>query len=438
MKRIVIVCGLISLFVAVAVGQEANGRLQIAEAKSQISGSRSPTFTKEIAPIVFQNCASCHRTGEVAPFPLLTYLDVSKRAKQIARVTREHIMPPWKAEKGFGEFLNERHLTAEQIGLFQDWFAAGMPEGNPGDLPPIPKFTDGWTLGEPDAVIEPTESYELASEGRDVYRCFVIPTDFAENRYVSAIEVRPGNRRVVHHVIAYLDTTGKGRELDAQDPGPGYSTFGGVGFRASGSIGGWAPGNFPSRLPDGLGIPLPKGADVILQVHYNKSGKSETDRTKVGIYFAKEPIKKRVRSAPVIKLALRIPPNDSNYVVHASLPVPLGATVYRVMPHMHLLGRDMKVTATLPDGTIVPMVHVPDWDFNWQTTYTFKEPLHLPPGSRVDLEAHYDNSSNNPVNPHNPPKLVTWGEQTSDEMCVAFLTFTADAERPRKVQAGAQ
>jgi len=235
----------------------------------------------------------------------------------------------------------------------------------------------------------------------------------------------------VHHVIAHLDTTGKGRELDAKDEGPGYSTFGGIGFRSRGSIGGWAPGNFPSRLPKGLGIPLPKKVDVILQVHYNKSGKPETDRTKVGIYFTKGPIEKRVRVLPVVKTPLRIPANDSNFVVHASVPVPLGATVYRVMPHMHLLGRDMKVTATLPDDSVVAFVHVPDWDFNWQNTYTFKKPLQIPAGSRIDLEARYDNSTNNPVNPNNPPRLVTWGEQTSDEMCIAFVTFTADVERLR-------
>ena len=408
----------------------------MAAASVLMSGSASfaltPTFAKDVAPIIFQNCASCHRPGEVAPFSLLTYSDVKKHARQIARVTSERIMPPWKAEKGFGEFLNERYLSDAQIALLQDWVTAGTPEGKPSDLPAVPKFPEGWTLGEPDMIIEAQEDYQLGAEGRDVYRCFVIPTGLTEDRYVSSIEVRPGNRRVVHHVIAHVDTTGKGRELDAKDEGPGYSTFGGVGFRSSGSIGGWAPGNFPSRLPDGLGLPLPKGADVILQVHYNRSGKPETDRTKVGIYFVKGPLQKRVRTAPVIKAALRIPANDSNFVVNASLPVPLGATVYRVMPHMHLLGREMKVTATLPDGKILPLVHVPDWDFNWQTTYTFKKPIHLPAGSRVDLEARYDNSSHNPLNPHNPPRLVTWGEQTSDEMCIAFLTFTADLERARK------
>jgi mono/diheme cytochrome c family protein len=388
----------------------------------------APTFDKDIAPIIFNNCAVCHRPGEVAPFSLLNYRDVSKRARQIARVTGDKLMPPWKAEPGFGEFANDRHLTPDQIALFKDWAAASAPEGYPADLPPVPHFTEGWTLGQPDAVLEPDEDYELSAEGPDIYRCFVIPTKFSEDHFIRALEVQPGNRKVVHHVIVHYDITGRARELDAQDPGPGYTSFGGVGFRSSGMIGGWAPGNFPSLLPDGIGRLLPKGADLVVQVHYHKSGKPERDRTKVALYFTHGTVDKRIRAFPLAKLALRIPPGETNYVVHASLPVRLDATLYRVTPHMHLLGRDMKVTATLPDGTVVPLVHVENWDFNWQTGYELKTPLHLPAGSRVDLEAHYDNSTNNPLNPNNPPRLVTWGEQTTDEMCLAFLSFTLDRE----------
>ena len=390
-----------------------------------------PTFNKDIAPIIYKNCAVCHRPGEVAPFSLLDYRDVSKRAKQIARVTGEKIMPPWKAEPGFGEFANDRHLTPEQIALFKEWSAANTPEGKSAYLSPIPQFPDTWSLGKPDIVLEPDEDYELSPEGSDIYRCFVIPSNFTEDHFIRALEVQPGNRKVVHHVIVHYDTTGRARELDAQDPGPGYTSFGGIGFRSGGMIGGWAPGNYPSLLPDGIGRLVPKGADLVVQVHYHKSGKPEKDRTKIALYFAHGTVDKRIRSFPVAKLMLRIPPGDSNYVVHASLPVKLDATLYRVSPHMHLLGKDMKITATLPDGTLVPLVHVENWDFNWQTGYDLKTPLKLPAGSRVDLEAHYDNSTGNPVNPNNPPKLVTWGEQTTDEMCLAFLSFTLDREHLR-------
>ncbi len=323
----------------------------IAASLSGLAAFAVPTFDKDIAPIVNKNCAVCHRPGEVAPFSLLTYHNVSKRAKQIARVTGEGIMPPWKAEAGFGDFANDRHLSPEQIALFRQWADADTPEGEAADLPPAPDFpADGWTLGKPDLVLEPDEAYTLAAEGPDLYRCFVIPTKLTENHYIRAIEVHPGNRKVVHHVIVHFDTTGRARELDAADPGPGYTSFGGVGFRSSGMIGGWAPGNYPTFLPDGVGRMLPKNADLVVQVHYHRSGKAETDRTKVALYFAKGPVDKRVRSWPLAKFMLRIPAGDSNYVVHASLPVKADATLYRVTPHMHLLGREMKVTATLPDG----------------------------------------------------------------------------------------
>ena len=399
---------------------------------SCLFGATAPAFDKDIAPIIYKNCAVCHRTGEVAPFSLLTYHEVSKRAKQIARVTGDGIMPPWKAEPGFGEFSNDRHLTAEQIALIQKWVNSGMAEGNKADLPAMPKFPEGWTLGTPDLVLEPDEDYTLAAEGPDLYRCFVVPTKLTEDHYIRAIEVRPGNRKVVHHVIVHFDTTGKARELAAQDPGPGYTSFGGIGFRSGGMLGGWAPGNFPSFLPDGIGRFLPKNADLVLQVHYHRSGKVETDRTKVALYFAKGPVDKRMRSFMLAKFLLRIPPGDSNYVVHASLPVESDSTLYRVTPHMHLLGKDMKVTATLPDGTLVPLVHVQNWDFNWQTGYDLKNPLRLPAGSKVELTARYDNSSGNPVNPNNPPRRVTWGEQTTDEMCLAFLSYTRDREHLTK------
>ena len=399
---------------------------------TSVAAVAAPTFDKDIAPIVFHNCAVCHRPGEVAPFSLLTYGDASKRAKQIARVTGDKIMPPWKAEPGFGEFTNDRHLSAEQIALFRDWAESGTPEGSSKDLPPAPKFTDGWTLGEPDVVLEPDEDYDLGAEGPDIYRCFVIPTKLTEDHYIRALEVRPGNRKVVHHVIVHFDTTGAARELDARDPGPGYTAFGGVGFRSSGMIGGWAPGILPSFLPEGVGRMLPSNADLVVQVHYHRSGKPEKDRTKVGLYFARGTVDKKIRAWPLAKLLLRIPPGESNYVARASLDIPQDLTAYRVTPHMHLLGKDMKVTATLPDGSLVPLVHVSDWDFNWQTSYVFKNPLHLPKGTRLDMEAHYDNSSGNPLNPANPPKLVRWGEQTTDEMCLAFVAYTLDKEHLTK------
>jgi hypothetical protein len=285
-------------------------------------------------------------------------------------------------------------------------------------------------------VIGLPEPYKLDAEGRDVYRCFVVPSGLDQDKYVSALIVRPGNRAVVHHVIAYLDSTGAARKLDEKDPGPGYETHGGgPGFLPSGFLGGWAPGNEPRRLPLGVGNVLPKGSDIVLEVHYHKSGKPETDQTTVGLYFSKEPISKRVRMLPVLNPFFKIPAGAANHPVTASMPVFQDATLLNVTPHMHLLGRDMKVVAVKPDKSQQTLVNVPDWDFNWQITYVYKDPIKIPAGSRIDLTAHFDNSTSNPRNPNKTPRDVTWGEQTTDEMCIAFLGYTIDSEDLLKGQA---
>jgi Ca2+-binding EF-hand superfamily protein len=272
------------------------------------------------------------------------------------------------------------------------------------------------------------QPYSVAADGRDVYRCFVLPTNFAADKYLSAFDVVPGNHRVVHHVIAYLDTSGRARQLAAASGGYGYTSFGGPGFPATGALGGWAPGNVPVPLPDGVGILLPKGADIILQVHYHSDGKPETDLTKIGLYFTDKPVDKRLRVMPFVYPMLHIPAGDADYQVDTSYVVPANVTLLQVFPHMHLLGKQMTVNATTPDGTFVPLIKINDWDFNWQTAYNYKQPIKLPLGTRLRLTADYDNSENNPRNPNNPPKPVTWGEQTTDEMCIAFLFYTVDDE----------
>ena len=397
-------------------------------APSLTASAAPPTFSRDIAPILFKNCVTCHRPGEVGPFSLLTYEDARKRAKTIATAVEKRLMPPWKAAPGLVAYHDEMRLSDAQIALIKVWAANGAPEGNRADLPPAPKFASGWQLGEPDLVLQPDRDFTLVAEGRDVYQCFVIPTNFAEDRYISVMETRPSNSRIVHHVIAFTDTTGKGRERDAATPEPGYQTFGGPGVPGAQWLEGWAPGKNPRPLPAGHGMLVPKGADIILQVHYNKTGKPETDRTKVGFHFTKGPVDKRVRVHTHAFPALNIRPGDAHYAVTNTYTVPANVTVLAVWPHMHLLGRTMAVEAMLPNGTKQPMVTVPDWDFNWQLGYHFKEPLKLPGGSKIKLTATYDNSTNNPANPSHPPKAVRWGEQTTDEMCIAFYAYTVDAE----------
>lgn len=390
------------------------------------------TFAKDIAPIVYKSCTPCHRPGEVAPFTLCGYEDARKRAAQIAAVVESRVMPPWKADSR-GEFHDERRLSNDEIGLLKQWAAEGAKEGPRAATPPAPTFPSGWGLGQPDAALAPQEDYALAADGRDVYRCFVLPNPNDADRFLAAIEFKPGNRAVVHHVIAYLDATGQGRKLDAADPGPGYSAGGGgIGFAPSGFLGGWAPGNYPRRLPEGVGIPWPKGSDIVLQVHYHKSGKPETDRTRIGLYYTRGAVDKKLYTLPLMQPLLMIPAGKADYTATAQLPVVFDASLLTILPHMHLLGTSINVTATLPDGATMPLIRIPRWDFNWQNTYAYREPVKLPKGTKLQLTATYDNTSANPRNPNSPPKLVTWGEQTTDEMCLAFLGFTVDSEHLTK------
>jgi len=386
------------------------------------------TYSKDIAPIVYQNCTSCHRDGEVAPFSLSNYDEVKRHAATMAAVTQSRYMPPWKAAPDGDKFSGERRLSDTQIATIKQWVSEGMPEGSPADLPPTPHFASGWRLGTPDAVVQPEAAYPVPADGDDLYRCFVIPTSYSEDRYLSGLEVHPGNGKIVHHIIVYLDTTGAARERDAHDPGPGYTSFGGPGFAPSGALGGWAPGNDPLMVPPGDGILLPKGADIVMQIHYHKDGKPETDLSKIGLYFSKTPVDKRVRTLEIMQPFLHIQPGDAHYRAKTNMTVPADIHALDVLPHMHLVGHDIAVTAVRPGQPAQTLVSVPQWDFNWQTRYSFKQPVALPKDTRIDVVAHYDNTTDNPRNPNTPPKLVKWGEQTTDEMCIAFVSYTIDDE----------
>lgn len=391
--------------------------------------SAGVTFTRDVAPILQRHCQSCHRPREVGPFSLLTYEQAASWAGEIQRVATTRSMPPWKAAHDFGEIDGARRLSDAEIRTLSRWADAGAPKGDPRHMPPPRTFRSGWALGTPDLILEPSESYALEATGKDVYRHFILPAEFKEETWVTAMEVAAQNRSVVHHVIAYLDPQGKSLALDAADPGPGYSTSGGgPGFFPAPWLGGWAPGNSPRFTPPGSAVRIAPGSRIVLQVHYHKSGKPETDRTRIGLHFAKGPVEKRVRVAPILNLGFEIPPGASRHEVTARMRLPSDVHAHSITPHMHLLGREMTLTATLPDGTVKPLVRVPDWDFRWQETYPFKAPIALPSGTLVELKAIYDNSEGNRNNPHRPLKPVRWGEETTDEMCIAFLTYTVDSE----------
>jgi len=391
----------------------------------------SPTFAKDIAPIIYSKCAPCHHAGEVAPFTLTSYQDAKDKAPTIAAAVKGKFMPPWQAIT-HGEFKDERILTKAQIDAIDAWAAAGAPAGNMSAAPKPPSYTPGWAMGTPDFIGKPSTEFTVGAEGADEYRCFVIPTNFPEGRFVTGVECRPGNRHVVHHLLVYLDSSGVARKKEGKDGKPGYSSFGGPGFIPVGSLGGWAPGLQFQTLPPGDGLWLPKGADIVLQVHYHKNGKQETDLSQIGLKFAKGTIDKQVRWESVDNELISIKPGDANYEVKADLDLPQPVTLLDVIPHMHLLGHDMTVDATFPDGTKRELIHVEPYDFNWQTRYTYKDPIHLPKGTHIAMVAHYDNSSANPHNPNNPPKKVLFGEQTTNEMCFAFFSYTFDTEHISK------
>jgi hypothetical protein len=384
------------------------------------------TFNKHIAPIMHRHCVECHRPGEVGPFSLMDYADVAKRAEFIQDITHERRMPPYHADPEYGQFKNVRRLTDAELTTIKEWVKAGTPEGDAKDLPKPPQFTTGWKYGEPDLVLKMAEPFQIPAESRDIYQCFVIPTELLQDKYVSGIEFRPGNRKVVHHAIMYLDDSGQARKKDAADPAQGYRSFGGVGFIPTGGLGGWAPGVAPHQLPDGYAKFIKAKSDLALQVHYHPSGKPETDQSEVGIYFAKEKPKHLITGIALFNPAISIPANEAQHTINVDITLPTDVHVLGAWPHMHLLGRQMKVTAILPNQKEQPLLWVKDWDFNWQDGYEYQQPVALPKGTQIKLQATYDNTTNNPVNPNSPPKRVRFGEQTTDEMCLCTLIVYPD------------
>ena len=380
----------------------------------------APTFNRDIAPILYRNCVTCHRPDNIAPFSLLTYDEAASRARAIASATERRYMPPWKPEPGYGDFEGTRRLTDAEIDTIQSWAAAGAPEGDRFSRPVPPSFSERWQLGTPDLVVKMPEPFTIPIHSHDVYQCFVLPLDLPEDKVVSAIEFRPGNRKAVHHSIFFMDTRGAGRWIDGGDAETGYRCFGGPGFAATG-LGGWVPGATPMRLPDGVGRILRKGSDLVIQNHYHQTGSDNTDQSSVALYFSKLPVRNTVFGFPVGRPDLVIPAGDKRYRVASSFTTPVDLDVIGITPHMHLLGSEIRAWATLPDGSVKRMIWIKRWDFNWQGEYRYRRSQRLPKGTRIDVETFYDNSAENPRNPNTPPRLVQWGESTTDEMNVVFF-----------------
>jgi hypothetical protein len=388
----------------------------------QAADNAPVTYAKDIAPILFKECVACHRPGEVAPFSLLNYQDAAKRAKMLAKVTKQRFMPPWKAEHGYGKFKDERYLTDAQIELIKQWADAGASKD--------------WILGKPDVIATMPQPFALKADGKDVQRAFAIPINLPEDRYLVGFEFRAGNPQIVHHSIISRDTNGEAGQRDAADPQPGYKSFGGTGTKEgwNGVLGVWTPGIIPTRLPEDVGIEIKKGSGVVIEIHYHPSGKAESDQSSVALYFSKTPPQSIARYTFMHQPRIAIPAGDKAHKITLSHTIPATGVVLSVMPHMHLLGKRMQVSYTMPDGSVTPMVRVNDWDFRWQNQYFYATPLRLPRGARVDLEAVFDNSADNPAQPQQPPKLVTFGEETTNEMAgiIALVTPFVPAPGSKK------
>jgi len=419
-----------------ALADVAAGR-RVAVAKTQPVGclledaalatSGDVTFNRDIAPLLHTSCAECHRPGEAAPFSLLTFADASSHANQMATVTQRRSMPPWHPTEGFGHFRDDRRMKPDEIALIQQWIAAGKPEGDPQDRPATPEFTTGWQLGKPDLILKVSEAFSLPADGPDIHQHFVLPAGLRKDRLVSAIEFRPGNPRVAHHASFYIDNTGAARQLDQRDPSPGYGSFSGPGFDNFCAFRSWLPGMTPQRLPRGAGCPLPAHSDIVLEIHYQLSGKPESDQSSIGVFFAEPSAKQWVMELQVMNKGLSIPAGAARYLHRASFTLPAAATILDAAPHMHMLGKEMKAVAKLPDGSEKPLVWIKDWDFHWQGQYIYVDSLRLPKGTVIEVDAWFDNSAGNPLNPHSPPRDVQWGEQTRDEMAVCHFRYVCDS-----------
>ena len=415
----------------------ASAGLTAMAASTAVVGGSVPmtTFSEHVAPIVFKNCSSCHRPGEAAPFSFLTYDDVRKRGRLIVSVIEDRFMPPWHAETGPLEFLGERRLSEEEIQTISTWVESGMALGDPKAMPPVPDFPVGWQLGEPDLIVRMDEAFEVPAEGPDIYRHFVLPLDLPEDKWVTAIEFRPGARSVVHHCLFFTDTTGRARKADAATPLPGFTRMGSA-LRGSGRLGGWAVGGNPRLLPEGLAQRLPKGADLVLQTHFHPSGKVEKEQSTVGLYFTEKAPKQSfagVQLPPSFGAlsGLDIPAGEANHALTDSFVLPVDVKAFAVSAHAHYLGKDMVMTATWPDGETRELLSIPEWDFSWQEQYTYKEMVSLPKGTRLNVTIHYDNSEENPNNPSDPPVRVRWGRESTDEM--GSMTLRVIAENPSEM-----
>jgi hypothetical protein len=424
-------------------------------ADNATTASTAPvTFTKDVAPILYTKCATCHRPGEMAPMSLINYKEVRPWAKSIREKVVSREMPPWFADPNHGEWANDASLTPAQIETIRAWVDTGAKEGDLKQLPVAPKFADSeWKFGKPDVVLSMTEEASIPADGSVAYRYYVIPTNFTEDKYVQFAQIKRGEPSVVHHVIVSSREPGNtplppAGEIkfdrqqfnpEAARDGQRANSQGPQGTRSSdGQIIGWAPGMSPLTLKSGQAKLVKKGSVLIFQMHYTTNGVAAKDRTSIGLWFAKEPVEKRMitRGISTDPRKLVIPAGDPNFESRSSFTFTEDVHIDLFMPHMHVRGKDFEYKLVFPDGKEKILLRVPKYDFNWQLSYFAKEPIAVPKGSRLECVAHHDNSTNNKYNP-DPTVTVRWGDQTWEEMMIGWIDYTLDSQNLR-VQAQTQ
>ena len=441
----------------------ASALLVPAVAGAQSRPAAAPTFSKDVAPIIYKNCTVCHRPGEIGPFSMLTYAETRPWVKAIATQVTNGTMPPWHADPAYSTFINDRRLSAADKDTIVKWVAAGAPEGNRADLPAAPTYPSGWAIGQPDAVFEMAEAYPVPASGTIDYKHFEVPTNLTEDKWIQAFEFKPEARAVVHHIIVYARPPRRPAPADAAAPPappaagaprptppftmasdmntpPEHRT--GMAKQATPNdrpvpkdgmgafVGGFAPGQAIRVYQEGTAMRLPAGSTLIFQVHYTAGGKPVTDRSKIGFVWAKSAPRQELVTVPLINGNFTLPAGAPNTEVDAQMTFNTDTTIWSILPHTHVRGREWKVEVTYPDGRKEVVLAVPKYDFNWQTDYVFKEPLKLPKGTSLKTLAWYDNSTRNKSNP-DPSVDVHWGEQTWEEMQFTALTMTIGTSESR-------
>jgi peroxiredoxin len=386
----------------------------IGRAKSH--GRGKVTYAQQVSRILQKRCQECHRPGEIGPFSLLSYRSARAWSDTIREVVQEQRMPPWHADPRYGKFQNDRRLTPEEDDTLLEWVRQGCPRGDDKDLPPPARFTKGWKIGTPDKVYRMAEEFKVPATGVLPYKRFTVDPGFKEDVWVQAAECRPGNRAVVHHILVYIQAPGK----------PLYALDG-----TAATLVGWAPGDMPALFAPDTAKRVPAGSKLVFEVHYTPNGTEQTDRSSVGINFAKKPPRHAAETNILANLGLRIPPHVADHEGRLTYTFRKDALLLSFMPHMHLRGTSAKYVATYPDGRTETLLSVPDYDFNWQSVYRFKEPLRIPKGTRLTWIGHWDNSADNPRNP-DPSKEVRWGLQTWDEMQNGWMELVWEKPGPSR------